>query len=358
MKKYIYIVALLSVGSLSAQDKKVGINTTQPEATLTVNALDATDHLAGLQAPRINREELTALGDVYNAEHTGTLIYITDVNGGNAEGQRALMTEVGYYYFDGNRWERAVSTAEYKNLYIKDGTLTSDRVVTQNAKTLTFEKTTGLTSFESADGTSPLQIIDGKQGEGMVLMSDIDGNAQWEVAAVPRVEGVFSENGGSTVNGSGTLNRWNTNAYIDLPAGLWAVSMGSEINFVGNIPTANTVLWSTIALGTNNVDTTNTRTTDSSIGRIQSFAGTGNGMNTTLFAAGPLDPKLGKNNMQGAAIIRSAPAAGQQTQRFYFYIGVSRAFLGSLPTATTYQMANYFKKDSPNSYLYAIRIIQ
>lgn len=106
---YIFIISCLVI---YAQEARVGINTTNPKSTLDVNGktdelgvLLATD-VTGLQAPRLTREELSTKGDVlYGSDQKGTLIYITDVSGGNVLNQRKNITSIGYYYFDGNEWK-------------------------------------------------------------------------------------------------------------------------------------------------------------------------------------------------------------------------------------------------------------
>lgn len=64
----------------------------------------------GLQAPRLTRAELTANTASYGSDQRGALIYITDVTGGDATGQRINVTAIGYYYFDGNVWQRITPT--------------------------------------------------------------------------------------------------------------------------------------------------------------------------------------------------------------------------------------------------------
>lgn len=336
------------MGSIYAQENKVGINTTTPIVTLNVDDVKDNAHPAGLQAPRLTRAELTTLGDAaYTADHKGTLIYITDVQGGDTQGQRILVTDPGYYYFDGAKWERAVSTGEYRNLYIKNGTLAGNRIVTQDEKTLTFDKTTGLTVFENTTNP-PMQVIDGEQGKGMVLSSDVEGNAQWEVAAVPRVEGQFFDRPENAVNAPS--KRFNTNMYIDLPAGKWALHIGSEIKFLDN-PTSNGIYWATVSVGT--ADVLSGANADTS---MLPTSGAGTVMNTGILAAAGLDAKFGKNNLQGAAIVTVRPPAGQETQRLYFYIGVFNRW-GATAVSSTNRLGNYFKKDSPNTYLYAMRLV-
>lgn len=369
MKKYIYLAAFLSVAMASAQERKVGINTAEPKTTLEVVAPAEATHPAGMQAPRLTRAELTALEGSYTAEQVGALVYITDVSGGNATGQRVLVTEVGYYYFDGTRWERAVSTAEYANIYIKNGTLTDNRTVTQNDKTLTFTKTTGLTVFENTTGTAtspkaPLQIKDGAQGEGQVLASDAVGNAFWDVAAVPRVEGTFSAAGGTTMTATGTY--YNTGASITLPEGNWALSISGELSIGGTPPTSGpSGQWLTVWLGTNNVPGSTPVANRNQLGLVTGpgnstfdavLAGTDGRMNTNILAAGIIDAYASaRNNIKGMAMIK-VPAGGK-TYYVYTYTLARGSVGGAIGTAANnYNIQNYFKADGQNTYFYALRL--
>ncbi|MCC3217164.1 DUF5412 domain-containing protein [Chryseobacterium sp. X308] len=108
--KFTNLTAILISGVFFAQ---VGINTASPKTTLDVSATRDTSGLItnnsqtfGLQAPRLTRAELTANTATYGINQTGALIYITDVTGGDATGQRINVTAMGYYYFDGTVWQR------------------------------------------------------------------------------------------------------------------------------------------------------------------------------------------------------------------------------------------------------------
>lgn len=367
MKKYIYLAAFLSVAMASAQERKVGINTAEPKTTLEVVAPAEATHPAGMQAPRLTRAELTALESSYTAEQVGALVYITDVSGGNATGQRVLVTEVGYYYFDGTRWERAVSTAEYANIYIKNGTLTDNRTVTQNDKTLTFTKTTGLTVFENITGTAPipkapLQIKDGAQGEGQVLSSDAAGNAFWSVAAVPRVEGSLTDAGGNVMRAANANSFYNTGASITLPQGTWALFISGEMSVEGASTVIGTAHWVTIWLGVNNESLTN----QSGIGEISydkigdfdtvTPASDSNGyMNTQILAAKLIDVYGGtkRHNITGMAMIK-VPSGGKT----YYVYATTRARISGTGNylGANFRFKDYYKKDGQNTYFYAMRL--
>ncbi|GAA4160340.1 hypothetical protein GCM10022217_24210 [Chryseobacterium ginsenosidimutans] len=124
--------------TVSAQ---IGVNTTAPKTTMDVSAKRDTSgnivdntQLIGLQAPRLTRAELTANTATYGTNQQGAQIYITDVSGGTAAGQRVNITTTGYYTFDGTLWQKMQDT----NIYTGDGTLTGNRTLTQGGKSLRF----------------------------------------------------------------------------------------------------------------------------------------------------------------------------------------------------------------------------
>ncbi|MEN5308938.1 hypothetical protein ABE425_15605 [Chryseobacterium cucumeris] len=117
MKKISITVIVLFSQIVYSQSAGVGINTTTPKSTFDINGKKDTSgiavstDIAGLQAPRLTRAELTNKGDaLYGPDQKGAMVYITDVSGGNVTGQRSNITSVGYYYFDGSAWQKMVTT--------------------------------------------------------------------------------------------------------------------------------------------------------------------------------------------------------------------------------------------------------
>lgn len=111
MKK-LFTTAIILLGIFEAQ-AQVGINTDTPNTTLDVrgkvdgSGVSLPTDVTGLQAPRLTRAELTSKGDaLYGTNHTGALVYITDISAGNTLTQRVNITAVGYYYFDGALWQK------------------------------------------------------------------------------------------------------------------------------------------------------------------------------------------------------------------------------------------------------------
>ncbi|WP_433631290.1 hypothetical protein [Chryseobacterium cucumeris] len=146
--KFTHLTAILISGISFAQ---VGINTASPKTTLDVSATRDTSGVItnntqtfGLQAPRLTRAELTANTATYGINQTGALIYITDVTGGDATGQRINVTAMGYYYFDGTVWQRltqatnavapAISTLQCTTAYLSPSTYTPGTPYTGNLR--------------------------------------------------------------------------------------------------------------------------------------------------------------------------------------------------------------------------------
>lgn len=129
MKKFIIAASVLSSSLLLSQ---VGINNKEPKTTLDITAkrnangsINGNDQLVGLQAPRLNRAELTANVANYSTDQSGALIYITDISGGNAAAgtQREYITAIGYYYFDAvaNKWQKIANSTSGNSYTASNG---------------------------------------------------------------------------------------------------------------------------------------------------------------------------------------------------------------------------------------------
>jgi hypothetical protein len=119
MKKQSLFLPIVFLGSFSIA--QVGVNTDQPKTTLDVsvkrnstNQLEDLNQTYGIQAPRLSRAELTSLTSTYGTNQIGATIYITDVQGGNTNGQRVNVNSIGYYYFDGLVWIKINSSEPWQ----------------------------------------------------------------------------------------------------------------------------------------------------------------------------------------------------------------------------------------------------
>lgn len=108
MKKQLLIASALIFSSLAYG--QIGINTSTPHSTFDITGKGGNSDIDGMQAPRLTRAQLTAKGSgLYGSNQVGTLIYITDISGGDLAGQRVNIDATGYYYFDGSLWQKVSS---------------------------------------------------------------------------------------------------------------------------------------------------------------------------------------------------------------------------------------------------------
>lgn len=102
MKQSLFLACSLASVFYFSQSGNVGINTTQPAATLDVTGEPASaTKLDGIIAPRVTGEQLRA--KTYTADQTGAQVYVTTADTAPA-GQTIEVTAPGYYYFDGAKW--------------------------------------------------------------------------------------------------------------------------------------------------------------------------------------------------------------------------------------------------------------
>ena len=124
MKKALLILHFFLMMATYGQNGRVGVNTSKPATSFDIAGMkDSSGNslptdMTGLQAPRLTRTELTAKGNtLYGALQTGALVYITDVSGGDNTGtQRASITAAGYYYFDGNAWQKISNRSDFQGV--------------------------------------------------------------------------------------------------------------------------------------------------------------------------------------------------------------------------------------------------
>ncbi|PWN58400.1 hypothetical protein [Chryseobacterium viscerum] len=104
-KKISTIFVLISTISFA----QVGINTDAPKATLDIMGTPADlTKIDGIIAPRISGNSLSSKDSLYNAEQTGTIVYVT--SGVALPTAKTInVTAEGYYYFDGGVWVKVSS---------------------------------------------------------------------------------------------------------------------------------------------------------------------------------------------------------------------------------------------------------
>jgi len=133
MKKNIILLsALLSSVAFYSQ---VGINTETPNATLDVTGkpsdLSKTD---GIIAPRLKGSELKAKDSNYASQQTGAIVYVTEALAAvDTTAKTVNVTSMGYYYFDGNIWQKMTgNSAAGVNPWNVENTTTPATLNTQN----------------------------------------------------------------------------------------------------------------------------------------------------------------------------------------------------------------------------------
>jgi hypothetical protein len=180
MKKFTLPLALLFVSA--AVSAQVGVNTTAPKTTMDVSAKrdsggNITDNtqIFGLQAPRLTLAELTANTATYGTNQQGALIYITDVSGGTATGQRINIDAAGYYSFDGSIWQK-IKTSDI-NIYNNNGSLISTRTLTNNGFALNFTGAEQTTGWSAIGGINQRGFGGIKRASIILSSDDNDGNA-------------------------------------------------------------------------------------------------------------------------------------------------------------------------------------
>lgn len=110
MKNYLFFSVLLFLANASSA--QVGINTTDPKATLDVIGKPTViTEVDGIMAPRITGDELKAKDAIYGSNQTGVIVYVTALPSPTTA-KTININEVGHYYFDGTVW----SKLSYKNL--------------------------------------------------------------------------------------------------------------------------------------------------------------------------------------------------------------------------------------------------
>lgn len=85
---------------------QIGINNTVPKATLDIMAKTSDGSQAeGIIAPRLTGDQIKAADVSYGVDHKGTLIFATAAVT-TASTKTANITTEGYYFFDGNIWQK------------------------------------------------------------------------------------------------------------------------------------------------------------------------------------------------------------------------------------------------------------
>lgn len=105
MYKLIINGVFLFIGNLCLS--QVGINTTNPKATLELvaqNPTGSSTNVDGLIIPRVDRQRAQNMTSI----ETSTIIYINDETTGSATGVATEINQKGFYFFNGTKWTKFV----------------------------------------------------------------------------------------------------------------------------------------------------------------------------------------------------------------------------------------------------------
>ena len=168
LKKEITAIAIVLSSIAYGQ---VGINNTDPKATLDVTAKTTDGSKAeGIIAPRLTGDQIKAADTQYTSAQTGAIVYATAAVGTSTT-KTANITDAGYYYFDGSVWQKMTGSGGGGtdiNIYKDNGTLTGNRTVTMDDKTLFFNSTatTGTSHFNVDGSTFNVDAVNNRVGVG------------------------------------------------------------------------------------------------------------------------------------------------------------------------------------------------
>jgi len=161
MKKNVTIVFALVISNIAYS--QIGFNTKDPKATIDIVAKNATgtsSSAEGILIPRVDRQRAQSMTNV----ETSTLIYVTSISTGTQTGIAININAVGYYYFNGSVWVKLNEGAN-TNIYTDDGDLTTNRTVTNGARTLAFTGT-AVNMFSVDDTTFSVDAANNRVGIG------------------------------------------------------------------------------------------------------------------------------------------------------------------------------------------------
>lgn len=122
MKKVILTIGILAgVSSIFAQEGRIGINTSNPEATLDIKAYSKDnnnkDNNPGLIIPNVSKDNESILNG--NGHVASTLVYYSGgsnsayINQNTGSTTENIDSKKGFYYYDGTDWQRIIRKAQF-----------------------------------------------------------------------------------------------------------------------------------------------------------------------------------------------------------------------------------------------------
>lgn len=163
MKK-IYSIAALVCFYLLSFSQNVGIGTSSPDASAK---LDISSTNQGLLVPRVSLSDVTAFGLSGGTSTAGMVVYNTNVaiTGGNG---------VGYYYWDGSKWNKMINASEAWMLTGNAGTTTGTNFIgTTDAVDFTIKSNNTERIVVEAGGNTEVRSGDLYIGNTLATNNDI-----------------------------------------------------------------------------------------------------------------------------------------------------------------------------------------
>jgi len=168
MKKNVFLTLGLLSSSLAYS--QVGVNTVNPNSTVDITAKNSTGkstNVDGLLIPRVDRERAQNMSGVPES----TMIFVNNIATGTQAGLAANIDATGYYFFDGAAWIK-IGTRANSHIYNSDGSLTANRTVQQDDKTLAFTGNT-VNAFSVDGNTLSVDAANNRVGVGTTAPSSI-----------------------------------------------------------------------------------------------------------------------------------------------------------------------------------------
>lgn len=232
-------VAILFSSFLYSQ---VGINTQTPKATFEVSARNNNGTTPeGMILPKLTGNQIQAADGQYATEQTGALVYATAAVSVTTPKTVNINSE-GYYYFDGNLWQKLGRTYTAGNGISLSGSevrlggvLNQPTTLTANGNPLNISGSASTTTFDTAGNVgigvaAPSQLLDvngtarlrtiPSTGGTVMLTADNDGVIRKQAlpaASAPVIQASVSPTG-ATLNSTNWADYNYTGTTITIPA--------------------------------------------------------------------------------------------------------------------------------------------
>ncbi|EJL70448.1 hypothetical protein [Chryseobacterium populi] len=116
MKKQIFLILGMLISM--ASHAQMGINNTDPKATLDVTAKANNGTTSeGIIAPRLTGDQIKAGDAQYGTAQTGIIVYATAAVAASST-KTVNITSAGYYFFDGSIWQKFLNNLSSPTFFI------------------------------------------------------------------------------------------------------------------------------------------------------------------------------------------------------------------------------------------------